>query len=177
MELKIDISGSDKIINNLKKFGEEGLIITEKLLKIKSQEIANKAKELAPVDIGNLRENIVNEEIAPLQYQVSAKAFYSAYMEFGTGKRVKVPQEFNSMALEFKRKGKGDFQEGLESIRIWTKHVGIPEEAAYPIFMSILKKGLKPRPFMYPAYVYGRKTYKKDLAFEWERLIKKFNND
>ena len=177
MELKIDISGSDKIINNLKKFGEEGLIITEKLLKIKSQEIANKAKELAPVDIGNLRENIVNEEIAPLQYQVSAKAFYSAYMEFGTGKRVKVPQEFNSMALEFKNRSTGSYEDGLKRIKAWLKKQGGNTDDAEFVFMLILINGLKPRPFMYPAFLYGRKIYKKDMDFEFKRLIKKFNND
>lgn len=177
LKLKINVTGQKKIIANFKRFGEEGIKETEKLLKIKSQEITAEAHRGAPVDIGNLKANIVNEKITPLEYIITAKAFYSAYMEFGTGKRVSVPPEFKAMALEFKGKSKGDFKDGLERIRIWCGHVGIPESAAYPIFMSILKKGLEPRPFMYPAYIYGRKTYKKDLEFKFKQLIKKFNNE
>lgn len=176
MELKINVTGQKKIIANFKKFGEEGIKETEKLLKFKSQEITAEAKREAPVNLGNLRANIENEKITPLEYRITAKAFYSAYMEFGTGKKVSVPPEFSPMALEFKGKGKGDFKEGLERIKAWCNKHGIPENAAYPIFMSILKKGLEPQPFMYPAYLYGRKTYKKDLIFVFKKLIKKFNN-
>ena len=38
--------------------------------------------------------------------------------------------------------------------------------------MSILKKGIKPQPFMYPAFVKGRKQYIKDLKDLLEDITK-----
>lgn len=177
MKLTIDISGQKNVINNLKRFAKEGEVVAEKLIKVKSQEITAEAKREAPVDIGNLRANIENQEINPLKYVIVAQAPYSAYMEFGTGKRVSVPPEFAKMAGEFKGKKTGSFKDGLDRIKKWCRSHGIDEDAAYPIFMSILKKGLEPQPFMYPAFVFGRKTYKKDLEAQFQILIKKFNNE
>ena len=69
---------------------------------------------------------------------------YSAYMEFGTGSKVKINEDWGEMAARFKGKG-------------------------------IREVNLQPRPFMYPAFVIGRKNYNKELREEFKILAKKFN--
>lgn len=176
MKLTIKVTGQKNVIKHLDRFKKEAIKSSESLIKIKSQEITAEAKREAPVDVGNLRANIENQPITPLKYVIVAQAPYSAYMEFGTGKRVSVPSEFADMAAEFKGKKTGSFSDGLKRIKDWCRSHGIDENAAYPIFMSILERGLEPQPFMYPAFIFGRKTFKKDLEAQLQILIKKFNN-
>lgn len=66
--------------------------------------IERKAKQLAPVDTGNLRRNIVVED-GPTEFskKVSSKADYSLYVEFGTRKMAAQP--FMSPAI-FSEQGK-----------------------------------------------------------------------
>ncbi len=40
---------------------------------------------------------------------------------------------------------------------------------------GIKQINIKPQPFMYPAFVFGRKTYKKDIEDSLKRLNNKFN--
>ena len=48
-------------------------------------------------------------------------------------------------------KGKGNFEDGLESIKDWCRKKGIDVKLAYVIFVNILNKGIEPQPFLYPA--------------------------
>ncbi len=41
--------------------------------------------------------------------------------------------------------------------------------------MSILRKGQEPQPYLYPAFVKGRKQYLKDLKELLKRLTKKYD--
>ena len=75
------------------------------------------------------------------------------------------------MANEFKGKKSGTFKEGLEAIKVWCRLKGIDEKAAYPIFAKILGAGINPQPFLYPAYIQGKKKYLDNL----NKLIKSFN--
>ena len=92
-------------------------------------------------------------------------------MEFGTGKKFNAPAEFQQMAAEFKGKKTGTFAEGLESIKAWCRAKGIDEKDAKWIFLKILGAGINPQPFLYPAYIQGKKNYLDNL----NRLIKSFN--
>ena len=96
---------------------------------------------------------------------------YAGYMEFGTGTKVQVPAEFSDMAKSFQSGGKGNFKQALENINLWCKKKGIDEKAAYPILLSILRVGVNPQPFFYPAWVATKKRYVKDL----ENLLKTLN--
>ena len=79
------------------------------------------------------------------------------------------------IASQFKGKKAGSFEQGLRAIKDWCKSKGIPEDAAYPIFMSILRKGQKARPYLYPAFVKGRTQYLKDLKKLLKDLTKKYD--
>jgi hypothetical protein len=52
---------------------------------------------------------------------------------------------------------------------------GIDVDAAYPIFMSILKEGVSARPFMYPAYRDARKYLGVEASKQLRRLSKKYS--
>ena len=165
------IKGLSSTISELRKFGEKA----EKLINAETQAIAFQieadAKKLAPKNFGKLAQSISHAKVKHALYKVTVNEFYGAYMEFGTGSKVNVPAEFADMAATFKGKKQGTFKQGLEAIKVWCKAKGIPEEAAYPIFAKILGAGVNPQPFLYPAYIKGKKDYQNNL----ERLLKSLN--
>lgn len=58
-------------------------------LKDGAQQIAKEAKVRAPGDFGTgLRQGIGSAKVADMRYSVYSNAFYSAYVEFGTGTKV-----------------------------------------------------------------------------------------
>uniref|UniRef100_UPI003F6D0529 hypothetical protein n=1 Tax=Polaribacter sp. TaxID=1920175 RepID=UPI003F6D0529 len=61
--------------------------------------------QLAPVDLGKLRQGIGKDKIEELNRTIFAREKYSAYMEFGTGGLVNVPPELKELAIKFKGKG------------------------------------------------------------------------
>lgn len=86
-------------------------------------------------------------------------AFYAPFVEFGTGPRVNVPGEWADYAAQFKGMKNGDKTDFIRNIKEWigNKQIAVPagytlDSFAERIVLSILQKGLKPRPFMYPAY-------------------------
>ena len=82
----------------------------------------------------------------------------------------KIQKEFEWPVM-FKKQG--TFKQGLEAIKVWCKSKGIPEEAAYPIFAKILGAGINPQPFLYPAWVKGKKDYQNNLERVLKSLSKK----
>lgn len=167
----VTIKGLNSTISELRAFGEKA----EKLINAETQAIAFQieadAKKLAPKNFGKLAQSISHAKVNPALYKVTVNELYGAYMEFGTGSKVNVPAEFADMANTFKGKKQGSWKEGLEAIKVWCKAKGIPEEAAYPIFAKILGAGINPRPFLYPAWIKGKKDYQNNL----ERILKSLN--
>jgi HK97 gp10 family phage protein len=148
MAKRIEIKGLKNLIKELDKFGVEWKKTVSELTEASAREIETNAKMNAQssVDTGKLRQGIKAIEQTPLEWKVYANATglapYSAYVEFGTGGLVEVPQELTEVALKFKGKG-------------------------------IRRIDLRPRPFLYPAYVKGRKQYLEDLEAELKHLVSK----
>lgn len=165
--------GINETISEIKKFGQDA----EKKISLETQSIAfqieGDAKKLAPKNFGKLAQSISNEKVNPLQYKVTVNEIYGAYMEFGTGTKVNVPAEFSGLANEFKGPTGRSFKDGLEAIKIWCRHKGIDEKAAYPIFAKILGAGVNPQPFLYPAWVKGKNDYQNNLNKLLKSLQKK----
>lgn len=134
-------------------------------------QIEGDAKKLAPKNFGKLAQSISHLKVKNLTWKVTVNEIYGAYMEFGTGTKVKVPAEFAKMAKTFQGKGKGTFKQALEAIKVWCKSKGIDEKAAYPILAKILGAGVNPQPFLYPAFKKGEKDLLKNL----ETMLKKYN--
>jgi HK97 gp10 family phage protein len=164
------VTGIEKTIMELRKFGKEAEeIIADETENIAFQ-IEKDAKKLAPKNFGKLAQSISHEKVSEFQWKVTVNETYGAYMEFGTGRKVKIPAEFADMAATFKGKRQGSFNDGLEAIKIWCRAKGIDEKAAYPIFAKILGAGVNPQPFLYPAWIKGKKDYLKNLEKELRKL-------
>ena len=165
------IKGINETIKELRKFGAKAIQAINDETEEAANDIEGNAKKLAPKNFGKLAQSISSKKIKDSLYSVFVNEKYGAYMEFGTGTKVQVPAEFSQMASEFKGKKSGTFKEGLEAIKAWCRAKGIDEKAAYPIFAKILGAGINPQPFLYPAYIKGKKEYLDNL----NKLIKSFN--
>ena len=137
------------------------------------------AKQMAPVDEGHLR-GAIHPEFGKLKASVTVNVDYAAYIEFGTRKFASsyvasLPSDWQSFAAGFKGKaGGGDVFEFIKRLMGWVKRKGLSGtysvktqrrtgkkaerenedfEVAYAIAMAILRKGIKPHPFLYPAYL------------------------
>ena len=169
----VTIKGLSSTVSELRKFGEKA----EKLINAETQSTAfnieEDAKKRAPKNFGKLAQSISHLKVKPALYKVTVNELYGAYMEFGTGKKFKPhpDPEWNNIAKSFKGKKPGTFEQGLEAIKVWCKSKGIPEEDAKWIFLKILGAGINPKPFLYPAYIKGKKDYQNNL----ERLLKSLN--
>jgi len=174
LKFKVDIKNLNKVLKELEGKGKQVDKDVEILTRENAKEIAAQAKVNAPVGIdGHMRNQIEYPKVKDRHYKVVANAYYSGYVEFGTGTRVKVPTEMKDVAQAIRsNKRAGSFKKGLKKIEEWCAKKGIPKESAYLIFMSILKKGIKPQPFLYPAFVKGRKQYIKDLKDLLEDITK-----
>jgi HK97 gp10 family phage protein len=165
------VKGINETIKEIRKFGANA----EKLVAFETEAIAiqieNDAKKLAPKNFGKLAQSISRKKVKDLLYKVTVNEFYGAYMEFGTGAKVVVPVEFQEMANSFKGQKSGTFKQGLEAIKVWCRAKGIDEKAAYPIFAKILGAGINPQPFLYPAYIKGKRDYLNNL----EKILKRLN--
>ena len=165
------IKGTGKVIAELRNFGKD----VEKMIDAETEAIAfqieGDAKKLAPKNFGKLAQSISHSKLKTSQRKVTVNELYGAYMEFGTGSKVNVPAEFQEMASSFKGQKQGTFKQGLEAIKLWCKAKGIDEKAAYPIFAKILGAGVNPQPFLYPAWIKGKKDYLNNL----KKLLAKYN--
>lgn len=102
---KTQIKGLTKVLRELEKFGEEADKEVDIATFATAKDIELDAKSLAPVDKGFLRQQIATEKVEDKNYKVQANAPYSAFMEFGTGGLVEVPNEMKDIATQFKGKG------------------------------------------------------------------------
>ena len=174
----IDITGDfEGKLNNLE---EKVKKIVDDELNAFGLETVSMAKTLAPVDEGFLRNSITFEK-QPLSVEIVVAANYAAYLEFGTRGFAaayvsSLPPDWQAFAAQFKGKGGGDYYDFLNNILDWVMRKGIANrysvktkkaikiklgsgsedenrlaEVAYAIALSILRKGIKPHPFLYPA--------------------------
>lgn len=121
--------------------------------------IQSKAKKLAPVNFGQLRNSIYLKEQKVdkgVVFTVGSTAKYAPYVEFGTGGKVSIPKGFEELASGFKGKKAGTFKDMVEALTLWVKRKGIGDgkdkSIAYAIAISILRKGIRPQPFLIPAF-------------------------
>lgn len=125
------------------------------------------AKQNVPVDEGKLKGSIFQQP-GRLSSTVGASADYASFMEFGTRRFAAayvatLPTDWQQFAAQYRGGGGGSFQDFVMSLMGWCKRHGISEKAAYPIAIKILKNGLKPQPYLYPAFNKAQDQLIKDL--------------
>ncbi len=132
------------------------------------------AKLNAPVDEGHLRGAIFSQS-GELSAVIGCNVDYAAYLEFGTRRFAAeyvatLPATWQELAATFKGGGEGSFQDFVRVLTEWVIRKGFAAEvtasgnksksassiasqhqAAYLIARSIMIKGIRPHPFLFPA--------------------------
>lgn len=169
-----NLSGIKPFLRRLKDLSKDAQQVVDDELTAGVLEMVKISKRLAPVDEGLLRNSIGANTTKRFQKEFFANAFYSAYREFGTGKKVKIPSGYENMARAAKNLPKrGSAMQFFYRLVQWVHRKNITGtysvktqrrtgnaktqaqqdyEAAYLIMREILKNGSKPTPFMIPAY-------------------------
>lgn len=126
---------------------------------------STEAKIRAPKDEGHLA-GAINPKFEKLKASVTVAVNYAAFMEFGTKKKAQayvagLPADWKAYAAQFR--GGGGAGNLFEAIFAWVKRKGIDEAAAYPIAIKILRDGVNPHPYLFPAYEHTISDLKKNL--------------
>lgn len=118
------------------------------------------AKERVPRYQSRLHNSL---RVLQAQNKLSVKVWtdveYAAFVEFGTKSKVSIPAEIAQYAAQFKGSLKGSFSDLYEQMKVWVKRHGMPESAAFPVAIQIAKLGVKPQPYLYPAFKEERPKY------------------
>ncbi len=151
----------------------------ETALKAGAEMIASTAKSSpeTPVDMGGLRAHISAARKGKLSFEITVNTPYAAFVEFGTGRYAAayvstLPANWQAYAATFRgQKGNGGLDEFLNAMIEWVKRKGLigltksgnrrtgkkadndAYNLAYVIVINILRNGVHPHPFLYPAFV------------------------
>jgi len=101
------VKGVDKVLKKLARFGDEADRKVIAVTMITAQEIATDAAQKAPTDMGKLKQSINATQETPYKWWVNANVSYAAYVEFGTGTNVEVPNEWKDIAMAYYVNGQG----------------------------------------------------------------------
>lgn len=145
-----------QFLTRLNNLGVAGNRIATASVNVVADMIVADAKRLAPKDLGTIAQNIgkvVSGEGDKVHASIYASAPESAFQEFGTGGRVIIPPGMQDVATQFKGASGGDFKAFVLALTAWVGRHGMDEKLAYVIARKILRDGLKPQPFLYPAYI------------------------
>jgi hypothetical protein len=104
------VQGLDKVLASIDSYSNKVQDQIDDTLKATAEDIVTEAKTLVRVDDNNLRSNI-NYVDEPFSKLIRSQAEYSAYIEFGTGANVDVPNiegmDLPAYAMTFFVNGKG----------------------------------------------------------------------
>jgi len=104
----MEIKGLNTVISNLRKYGKEAEKDIEGVTVLVAKNIEGYAKSTVVANFGKLGQSIKAVEQDKTHWKIEAGgtvAPYAAYVEFGTGGLVQVPNELKKQAWLFKGKG------------------------------------------------------------------------
>jgi HK97 gp10 family phage protein len=145
MAFKPQIRGLDKTISDLKKFGNKADEALNTALETTAFDMVDKAVSLVVVDTGKLKQSIRVVTVSESNFIVEAGGGVAPYAPY----------------IEFGTGGLVDVPKEFD------------EQARRALGKGIKQVNLPPRPYMYPAYIYGLKEIEKNLKIEIEHLVKK----
>lgn len=145
-----------------------------------ARDINSKQVRRVPIDEGGLKQGVGYKKVNPLNFELFSSKHYSPFMEFGTKSRIQIPAELQDYASKFNLKGPNiGFDAFFKIILDWVHRKGIAGrfsvktkrrlgskneqlsedfDVAWPIALSILKKGVHPHPFFFQAFFEERKA-------------------
>ena len=144
--VNLEVKNIKNVEAALNKYGKDAILEFEEVIAKEAGNMVIVAKHKAPADLGTLQQSITSQKVTNLHYNVGTNEPYAPFQEFGTRGLVEIPKGWEEMARPFKANP-------------LTKETNVP-----------------PHPFMYPAYLIGRKTYAKEMKSAIKRLNKDFNN-
>lgn len=199
MPIKVEIKGMNELLKKLDSTRQGLPEVVRKELDAAGYKIVSKAKELAPTDMGYLKNAISHNTLtkaSSVEMRVSVNAFYASYVEFGTGKYAakyvaSLPADWQTYAATFKGKvgSGGGIDKMLENLVDWVKRKGIigltssgnrrrgakadaeAYKVAYAIMIRILKDGIHPHPYLYPAYNMNKEAIEKGITAAIKNFI------
>ena len=161
MPLTLNIKNLDKTLAEIKAYPQDVEKIIDNEFKVFGQATVNDAKRNAPVNEGRLRE-MIGYFPEKGKVTIAVDVDYAAYVEFGTksfaGAYVAtLPSDWQQFAAEFRGPAGGSFQELVMKIQKWVILKGIAtgkdaNQSAYLIARKILIKGIRPQPYLFPAF-------------------------
>lgn len=148
-----DVNSKDlvRVLNKLEQASKEIRTKGEIAIEASARKIEAQAKRNAPEGASNRLKTSIDVRGSKLEREVYTDVKYAPYVEFGTKSKVEIPPGLEGYAMQFKGGG-GSFEDFEASLKLWARRKGIPEEAVYPIMKSILHKGVKAQPFLFPAF-------------------------
>ncbi len=180
--ITINIKDLDKAFASIDKYSKQVEQEVNLELKAFGDNTATMAIEKAPVDESALKLSIKSNP-EHLKVSVTVNVDYAAYVEFGTKSFAaeyvgSLPATWQEFAAQFKGGGGGgNFMSFFYKIFEWVQRKGFAaaysiksqkrsnakvsianeREAAYLIALSIVKKGIKPHPYLIPAFEANKK--------------------
>lgn len=152
-KFSVQLKGNKAVLKGLQDIPKNAKKLVGYEIDYSIEKIAQVAEVNAPSNNGILRSTIKPEtDKKNLIGQVEVRSRYAAFLEFGTGTKVSVPSGLEDYASQFKGRKFSDGATFEQAIRQWVKEKGIDEKAVWPIMMKILKVGISPKPFLFPAF-------------------------
>lgn len=175
--IKLKISGLDAKLKFFDSFAKELEPKIGNEIKMWANNTAADAARRAPKNEGILR-NSIKPSYTSLHGKVVVGVDYAAYLEFGTRRFAaqyvnSLPNDWKTFAASFKGKGGGSFEELVMRITRWVQQKGIgqtynvktrrrdrvgkqsakttAEADAYAIALHIVRNGIRPQPYLFPA--------------------------
>ncbi len=159
--LRIDFKGLDATLAMLKGVPAQAEKDINLEFKEFGKQTVNDAVLLAPVNEGFLK-RAIRFDAVPLAVTISVNVDYAAYIEFGTksfaaAHVATLPADWQAFAAQYRGKGDGNFKDFVMILTTWVRLKGFAtgkdiNQAAYAIALSILRKGIRPHPYLFPAY-------------------------
>lgn len=173
MRVNVTITGNTAILKKLQVLPAQARQLVSEAIEDTTTDIHRAAVSRVPVDTGRLKGSltpVVLTEGPQIVGEVGTNVEYAPYMEFGTRSNARIPAGLESYAAQFKgsRGGGKDFEEAITE---WMRKKGIPEEARFPIMMKLLKVGVRPQPFLFPAFFENVPKFLGRLNKELAKLV------
>jgi HK97 gp10 family phage protein len=163
------VTGLDRITRKLKELPAGATEVVVKELIAGAANIKADAQAKAPRFDGRLFNSITvrRPENGKAGAEVVVGANYGGYVEFGTGKKVRIPSRYAQVAAEVKaQKTPGSFKQFVDSLSEWVRKKGIITNGkrgrvrkddkyrlvAYWMAIRILQNGVPAQPYFFPAF-------------------------
>jgi hypothetical protein len=193
MPVTFKVNGLKEIQVQIKTYTKELEKRADEIIEDNVRQMVQRAKRDAPKDFGTLQNSITAKKISPSNWAMVAQAAHAVYIEFGTKGRYRPipgvdPKEFK--APGDKNTGKGFYDSILDWVKrngiAGTYSTGYlryekgskkkgrrlgssldkqleDEQAAFAIYLSIMRHGIKPHPFFFKQQEEQEKKLYKDL--------------